>query len=85
MIVFEVNDMTCDHCVVSVTNALKFVDSHAKFTVDLARHLVTIEPTNTDPNKFGDAITDAGYTPVLVEGGTINACTRAKSCCEQQQ
>ncbi|SIT48413.1 conserved hypothetical protein [Paraburkholderia ribeironis] len=85
MIAFEVNDMTCGHCAGAITEALKAVDNHAKFTVDPARHLVTIESTDVDPNKLRDAIADAGYTPVRVEDATANACTQAKSCCGQQQ
>ncbi|SIT48405.1 Heavy metal transport/detoxification protein [Paraburkholderia ribeironis] len=84
MIAFEVNDMTCGHCAGSITEALKAVDGQAKFTVDPTRHLVTIESTDVDPNKLRDAIEDAGYTPVRVEEGTVNACAQATSCCGQQ-
>ncbi|SIT47915.1 conserved hypothetical protein [Paraburkholderia ribeironis] len=85
MIAFEVNDMTCGHCVSLITKALKAVDNDAKFTVDLARHLVTIESTDADPSELRDAIADAGYTPVRIEDAAANACTQAKSCCGQQQ
>ncbi|PTB18777.1 copper chaperone [Trinickia symbiotica] len=84
MIAFEVNDMTCGHCVRSITEALNAVDSHAKFTVDSANHLVTIESTDADPDKLRDAIVDAGYTPVRVEDGTANVSAQATSCCGQQ-
>ncbi|MEM5388735.1 heavy-metal-associated domain-containing protein [Paraburkholderia phymatum] len=85
MIAFEVNDMTCGHCAAAITDALKAVDNLAKFTVDPAKHRVTIESTQVDPNKLRDAIADAGYTPVQVEGESANACTtQKKSCCGQQ-
>ncbi|SIT47929.1 Heavy metal transport/detoxification protein [Paraburkholderia ribeironis] len=84
MIAFEVNDMTCGHCAGSITEALKAVDNLAKFTIDPARHLVTIESTNVDPNKLRDAIADAGYTPVRVKEEIADACTQTKSCCGQQ-
>ncbi len=43
MIAFEVNDMTCGHCVSTITKALKSADQGAKVTIDLARHLVMVE------------------------------------------
>ncbi|MEM5312530.1 heavy-metal-associated domain-containing protein [Paraburkholderia sp. JHI869] len=85
MIAFEVNDMTCGHCAGAITEALKAVDGGAQITVDPARHRVTIESTDVDPNKLRDAIADAGYTPVQVESDSSNACTtQTKSCCGQQ-
>ncbi|MPW20450.1 conserved hypothetical protein [Paraburkholderia piptadeniae] len=85
MLAFEVHDMTCDHCAGAITAALKAVDDDAKFTVDPAGHLVTIESTNVDPNKLRDAIADAGYTPVRIDDANANARTQAKSCCGQRQ
>ncbi|MEM5312525.1 heavy-metal-associated domain-containing protein [Paraburkholderia sp. JHI869] len=85
MIAFEVNDMTCGHCVSLITKALKAVDNDARFTVDLARHRVTIESTDADPNELRDTIADAGYTPVRVKDATANACTPAKNCRGQEQ
>ncbi|MEM5388740.1 heavy-metal-associated domain-containing protein [Paraburkholderia phymatum] len=84
MIVFEVNDMTCGHCVGAITEALNAVDGGAQITVDPVTHRVTIESTDVDPNKLRDAIADAGYTPVQVEGESANACTQAKICCGPQ-
>ena len=34
MITFEVNDMTCGHCVSTITKALKSADKDAKVTID---------------------------------------------------
>ena len=70
MISFEVNDMTCGHCVSSITKAVRAADKNAKVEIDLARHLVQIEPSEpseTDAQVLSDAIEEAGYTPVRVD------------------
>jgi len=66
MIAFEVSDMTCGHCVSTITKALKDVDKNAKVTIDLAAHRVEIEPAGAGAEELGDAIKEAGYTPVPV-------------------
>jgi copper chaperone len=65
MIAFEVNDMTCAHCVGTITQAVKGVDRDAKVEIDLSRHRVEIEPADADAQALGEAIREAGYTPVL--------------------
>jgi copper chaperone len=67
MIAFEVNDMTCGHCVSTITKALKAADPAARVAVDLPRHLVQIEPAAADAQALGEAISEAGYTPTLVQ------------------
>jgi len=64
MISFQVNDMTCGHCVSTVTKALKAVDQDAKVQIDLATHRVQVEPVSADADELADAIKEAGYTPV---------------------
>ena len=64
MIAFEVNDMTCGHCVSTITKAVKAADKDAKVQIDLARHRVEIEPSDADAEALRDAIEEAGYTPV---------------------
>ncbi len=66
MIVFEVNDMSCGHCVSSITEAVQAADAAAKVQVDLAAHRVTIEPAAADAAALEAAIREAGYTPVAV-------------------
>ena len=66
MIAFEVNDMTCGHCVSTITKALKAADSDAKVQIDLATHRVQIEPASADADELADAIKEAGYTPVPI-------------------
>lgn len=81
MIAFEVNDMTCGHCVSTITKALKSTDRDAKVTIDLAKHLVMVEPTEADAQMLCDAITEAGYTPVAVESPSVGASTQGSTCC----
>lgn len=64
MISFQVNDMTCGHCVSTITKALKAADKDAKVQIDLATHLVQVEPVSADVEELADAIKEAGYTPV---------------------
>ena len=64
MIAFEVKDMTCGHCVSTVTQAVKRVDGAARVTIDLARHRVEVEPALVGVEALRDAIAEAGYTPV---------------------
>ena len=86
MISFEVNDMTCGHCVSSITKAVKAVDSGATVQIDLATHRVEIEPTKANAVELGDAITEAGYTPVAVQTSAIapiatSAGSGRRCCC----
>lgn len=64
MIAFEVSDMSCGHCVSTITKALQSADKDAKVTIDLARHLVMIEPAAADADQLREAIAEAGYSPV---------------------
>jgi copper chaperone len=66
MIAFEVQDMTCGHCVRSITQAVQALDPAAKVQIDLATHLVAIEDAQADAAALGDAIREAGFTPVAV-------------------
>jgi len=64
MIAFEVKDMTCGHCVSTVTQAVKSVDKTASVHVDLNTHRVEIEANAANAQTLQAAIADAGYTPV---------------------
>jgi copper chaperone len=64
MIAFEVNDMTCGHCVKAITDAVKAADSLADVRIDLARHRVEIEAGAADAAALAGVIREAGYTPV---------------------
>jgi copper chaperone len=64
MITFEVKDMSCGHCVSTITKALKWTDKDAEVRVDLATHRVDILSSSATADELSDAIRDAGYTPV---------------------
>jgi copper chaperone len=69
MIAFEIRDMSCGHCVSTITRAVAAVDRDAKVRVDLAAHRVEIDPAAADAAQLRGAIETAGYTPVAVEPG----------------
>jgi copper chaperone len=67
MIAFEVKDMTCGHCVSTITKAVAAVDSGAKLRIDLESHRVEIEPAAAGAAQLAAAISQAGYTPVPID------------------
>lgn len=84
MIAFQVDDMTCGHCAGVISEAVRSVDESARVTVDLARSRVDIEPTQgrTGVQALSDAITQAGYTPVLVSDAAEQpTAPRRSGCC----
>jgi copper chaperone len=84
MVTFEVQDMTCGHCVSSITKAVRAIDQDAQVTVDLATHRVRIEPSRSDRSQLSDAISEAGYTPVPIadtEMAVGQAAPRSGCCC----
>jgi len=85
MTTFEVKDMTCGHCVSTITKAVNDVDLGAKVQIDLATHRVTIDSTEADAGGLSDAISRAGYTPVAVEAGVerlaVKAAPARSGCC----
>ena len=64
MITFQVNDMSCGHCVGVITRAVKDADRDAEVRIDLNKRLVEIEPKASDAEQLRAAIAEAGYTPV---------------------
>ena len=84
MIAFQVNDMTCGHCVSTITKALKWTDKDAKVQIDLAAHIVQIESAAAGAEELAEAIKDAGYTPVTVAVEATQPAQPASkggSCC----
>jgi copper chaperone len=81
VIAFEVSDMTCGHCVSTITKALKAADKDAKVQIDLATHRVQVEPAAADAAEIEEAIKDAGYTPVAVQAAAPAPAKPPGSCC----
>lgn len=84
MVTFEVQDMTCGHCVSSITKAVRAIDPGAQVTADLATHQVRIEPTESDRIQLSDAIREVGYTPVPIADAEMavgQPAPRSGCCC----
>lgn len=59
---FNVEDMTCGHCVSRVTKAVKAVDSQAQVEISLRDQRVNVR-SSAAHDVIADAIQEAGYTP----------------------
>jgi copper chaperone len=59
---FNVPDMTCGHCVSTITKALKSEDPKAKVEISLAERLVKVDST-LSREDIAQRIAEAGYTP----------------------
>ena len=82
MTTFEVNDMTCGHCVDTITEAIKAVDRAATVDIDLGKHLVHIK-SNAQAEELTDAIKAAGYSPMLAQRTepVSHAPSKSGGCC----
>ena len=60
MLELKLPDMTCGHCVQSVTKTVRTLDPQAQVHADLATHLVQIE-TQVDADKVKAALAEEGY------------------------
>lgn len=65
---FHVPDMTCGHCVATITKAVQSVDLAAQVEADISRHEVNIHASIAE-EVLAQAIKDAGYAvqPMDVE------------------
>lgn len=62
MIEFNINAMTCGHCVRTVTEVVQQVDPDARVTVDLPAHRVQVQ-TGKTREAIAAALVEAGYPP----------------------
>jgi copper chaperone len=62
MLRYQVDDMTCGHCVQTITQAVKDADPGADVAVDLAAKQVAVTTQAAD-EVIAQAIRQAGYTP----------------------
>ena len=86
MISFQINDMTCGHCVRSITLAVNNLDAAARLQFDLGQHQVHIEPAAADGAQLAAAIQAAGFTPLPLPPaapsvGPGSAPARKGCCC----
>lgn len=57
---FDIPDMSCGHCVATVTKAIKAADPEATADIDLGNRKAKVT-SKADPTSIGAAIEDAGY------------------------
>lgn len=82
MFAYQVNDMTCGHCVIAITKAVQALDVGAKVDADLNRHMVFVESTSATGSAISQAIRGAGYEPITVNASNDQpAGARAGGCC----
>jgi len=62
---FQVQGMSCQHCVAAVTRSIQEIDPQAQVRVDLDKGKVAVDSTQSE-QALKDAIDDAGYTVVGV-------------------
>jgi copper chaperone len=60
---FQVSDMTCNHCVKTITVSVHSVAPEASVLCDVPTHTVTISGAH-DAQQVEQAIKTAGYTPI---------------------
>ena len=60
---FQVEGMSCQHCVAAVTRSIHEIDAAAKVQVDLEHGRVVVVSTQTI-DALKEAIDEAGYTVV---------------------
>lgn len=57
---YKVPDLSCGHCVQTITRAVKGVDANATVSVDLQRKEVSVA-SEADSKRIAAALRDAGY------------------------
>jgi copper chaperone len=65
MIELKVPDMTCGHCVSTITKAVKELDAAAKVEVSLPEHRVRVDSKAAKEDLLR-SIAEAGYTPEAI-------------------
>lgn len=78
---FQVNDMTCGHCVNAVTKAVKVIDPSAYVSVNLTTKRVEVESKTADLRAIKAAIAEAGYTPVEEAASAVPLQAARGTCC----
>lgn len=63
LIAFNVQDMSCGHCVQAITEAVRAADPQAQVRIDLPARRVEIDAPQADAQALQAAIAEAGYTP----------------------
>lgn len=69
MFIFSVKDMEACDSAVAIVKSVLHVDEDATVFVSMARHGVEITTESAGAAQMSDAISDAGFTPVLLPSG----------------
>lgn len=62
MIKLSIPDMSCGHCVKTITGAITTEDAAANVQCDLGSHQITVE-TSLSESALRTLLTEAGYPP----------------------
>ncbi|ACQ92217.1 Heavy metal transport/detoxification protein [Tolumonas auensis DSM 9187] len=62
MTTLHVPDMTCQHCVATITKLVQQADPQAQIQIDLSQHRVAVEGKLNNAELIS-LLEDAGYTP----------------------
>ena len=62
MLIFHVPDISCQHCVAAITQAVQAADAAAKVQVSTETKEVRVETRTLDEEAVALAIAEAGYT-----------------------
>lgn len=65
-VLFNINGMTCNHCVMAVQNALKSLGID-NYSVEIGKASVTFDEENVDIETIKAAIEEEGYEVASVE------------------
>jgi len=80
MINFRVPDMTCGHCVGTITKAVAAADPGARVQVELGEHIVRVTGAARSADELQAAIESAGYTVASAEAATPKARVAGCGC-----
>lgn len=61
MVEFQVEGMSCNHCIAKVTRSVKKLDAAARVEVDLVAQRVRVGSTAADADDIAAALDEAGY------------------------
>jgi copper chaperone len=79
MLTFQVEDMTCGHCVRAIKEAVRLLDAGAAIDVDLGRKHVRVQSDRLSVQAVHGALMKAGYTSSAGSGdepssGELSGC-----------
>lgn len=77
MLELTIPAMTCNHCVLTLTRAIKEVDGNANLEFDLETHHLKVE-TKLESEVIKDAVEQTGYQVEAIED---TAPVPAAHCC----